>query len=174
MEAPSTGERIFAVSERVAKVADDILSQCVLRVTENGLLDPNFLAYVLLCRTRTNFAAAILLTRQRMVVEARTLARCCFENAFIVAGLREQGHAFADGMKEDDEAGRKNRLKFAKDSEAIFESLEPEMQQAVDAALRGIERPTLLSPKKARPRSAPLKSCIWPIRNSLGTQRIQV
>jgi hypothetical protein len=44
-------------------------------------------------------------------------------------------------MKEDDEAGRKNRLKFARDSEAIFEILEPEMQKAVDTALSGIERP---------------------------------
>ena len=52
-------------------------------------------------------------------------------------------------MKEDDEAGRKNRLKFARDSEAIFESLEPEMQKAVDTALSGIERPNLLSPKGA-------------------------
>ena len=88
------------------------------RVTKHGLYDPNFLAYLLLCRTRSNFAAAILLTKQRMIVEARTLARCCFENAFLVAGLREQGRAFADRMKEDDEAGCKTRLKFARDSEA--------------------------------------------------------
>jgi hypothetical protein len=52
-------------------------------------------------------------------------------------------------MKKDDEAGRKIRLKFAKDSEAIFESLEPEMQQAVDTAITGLERSSLLSPKGA-------------------------
>jgi hypothetical protein len=94
---------------------------------------------------RVNFV-----NKQRRIVEARILARCCFENAFLVAGLREQGRAFADRMKEDDDAGRKNRLKFARDSDAIFESLEPEMQQAVDTALSGLERSNLL-------KSAPFK-----------------
>jgi hypothetical protein len=144
-----TDQRIIAVSSSIAAASNAMVAQCVPRVTEHGLYDPNFLAYLLLCRTRSNFAAAILLTKQRMIVEARTLARCCFENAFLVAGLREQGRAFANRMKEDDEAGRKNRLKFARDSEAIFESLEPEMQKAVDTALSGIERPNLLSPKGA-------------------------
>ena len=84
-----------------------------------------------------------------MIVQARTLTRCCFENAFLVSGLREQGREFSERMKKDDEAGRKIRLKFAKDSEAIFESLEPEMQQAVDTAITGFERSSLLSPKGA-------------------------
>ena len=71
-------------------------------------------------------------------------------------------------MKKDDEAGRKIRLKFAKDSEAIFESLEPETQQAVDTAITGLERSSLLSPKGAA-KSAPLKNCILHIRNSPAT-----
>jgi uncharacterized protein DUF5677 len=142
-------QRIFAVSDSVAETANEMVSQCELPVTEHGIYDPNVLAYLLLCRTRSNFAGAILLTRQRMIVEARTLARCCFENAFLVAGLRVQGREFSERMKEDDEAGRKNRLKFARDSETIYESLEPEMRQAVDTALTGLERPGLLSPKGA-------------------------
>jgi hypothetical protein len=142
-------ERIFALSNRLIQTTKEVIGQCTLQVTEHGLLEPRFLAYLLLCRTYTNFSAAVLLVQRRLVVEARTLTRCCFENAFSVAGLREQGRAFADRMKEDDEAGRKVRLQFARSSASIFDSLELEMQQAVDAALSGIERPAFLSPKSA-------------------------
>ena len=86
-----TDQRIIAVSSSIAAASNAMVAQCVPRVTEHGLYDPNFLAYLLLCRTRSNFAAAILLTKQRMIVEARTLARCCFENAFLFAGLRDKG-----------------------------------------------------------------------------------
>jgi hypothetical protein len=149
MNPMSITARISAVSDRLVRATKEIVAQCKLRVTEHGLLDPNVLAYLLLCRTYTNFVATVSLTKQRLVVEARTMARCCFENAFLVAGLREQGRVFSDRMKEDDEAGRKLRLQFARNSEAIFDSLEPDMQQAVDAALSGIERPTFLTPKGA-------------------------
>jgi hypothetical protein len=83
------GQRIFALSDSVATAANEMVSQCELRVTEHGMYDPNVLAYLLLCRTLSNFAGAILLTRQRMIVEARTLTRCCFENAFF--GFRASG-----------------------------------------------------------------------------------
>ena len=145
----SANQRISAVSDTIVRAANDMVGQCDLRITEHGAYDPNFLAYLLLCRTRTNFWAARLLTQQNMIVEARTLTRCCFENAFLVAGLREEGRTFANKMKADDEAGRKNRLKFAKESNQIFESLDPEMQRAVETALGEIERPSFLTPKGA-------------------------
>ena len=141
--------QIFAVADRLIRATKEFVAQCALQVTEHGILDPNALAYLLLCRTYANFVAAILLTQRRLVVEARTMARCCFEDAFLIAGLREQGRAFSDRMREDDEAGRKLRLKFARESEAIFDSLEPEIQEAVDAALSGIERSAFLTPKGA-------------------------
>jgi hypothetical protein len=96
MIAMNISQRIFAVSDSLAKAVDEIIGQCEPRLTQYRILDPNVLTFLLLCRTRSNFIAAILLIKQRMIVEARTLARCCFENAFLVAGLHEQGRAFVD------------------------------------------------------------------------------
>jgi predicted transcriptional regulator len=84
-----------------------------------------------------------------MVVEARTLARCCYENMFTVGGLHAEGVEFAERMKADDRAGRKNRLKFANESEAIFESLSSETQTAVQEALKNIQKGEFLKPKNA-------------------------
>jgi hypothetical protein len=141
--------RVQAYSDRLLQTAKHLVAACVLTVTEHGMLDPKILAFLLLCRTIPNYEAAVLLGQRRLVVEARTLARCCCENMFLVAALHEQGRAFADLMKEDDDAGRQNRLKFARSTDEIFESLEPEMQQAVISMLANSKKSNLLSPKAA-------------------------
>jgi len=142
-------DRVEVYTNRLLQTAKLLIGNCRLTVTENGLLDPKILAFLLLCRTITNYEGVILLVKSRLVVEARTLARCCCENMFLVAGLQEQGRAFADQMREDDEAGRQQRLKFARSNDEIFGSLEPEMQQAVISALEGKKKSGLLSPKAA-------------------------
>jgi hypothetical protein len=95
------------------------------------MMDPKILSLALLSRTLLNFKGVILLTRQRMVVAARVMTRCCYENMFMVGGLFAEGEAFADRMIEDDKAGRKGRINFALETESIFKSLSVDMQQAV-------------------------------------------
>lgn len=56
-------------------------------------------------------------------MEARVLARCCFENMIMVGGLSAKGEAFAERMKADDRAGRSNRLKFALETEALCDGV---------------------------------------------------
>jgi hypothetical protein len=91
---------------------------------------PKVLVLALLSRTLSNFKGVVLLTQQRMVVEARVLARCCYENLFMVGGLHAKGIEFAQQMIEDDQAGRQGRIRFAFDTEEIFESLSGEIQEA--------------------------------------------
>jgi hypothetical protein len=123
--------KAYPLCDRLRDIAEDLLSQADLTVTQHGMVHPNILALALLSRTLSNFKALGLLTRQRMVVEARILARCCFENLFIIGGLHAEGIAFAERMIEDDRAGRKGRVRFACENDSIFQALSPEIQMAV-------------------------------------------
>jgi hypothetical protein len=53
----------------------------------------------LLMRTLSNFQGTIVMAERGMAVEAGTLARCCFENAFVVGTLRKEGDGFQEEMK---------------------------------------------------------------------------
>ena len=124
-------EKLYPVCERLRQIALEIIAQCDLKVTEHGMAHPDILALTLLSRTLSNFRAMVLLTKERMIVEARVMARCCFENLFMVGGLHAEGLSFAKRMIDDDRAGRRGRIRFAFENETIFESFSPEMQEAV-------------------------------------------
>ena len=49
-------------------------------------------AIALLCRSINNFAGVKLLLGDALIVEARTLVRCCYENAFRMGYLVAKGH----------------------------------------------------------------------------------
>jgi hypothetical protein len=147
-------QRIMNFCGDLAQTTNHLVAELVkegrLTYTQNGMLEPKILAFLLVCRTLTNFEAVILLAQKGFVVEARAVARCCFENLFLIGGLHEGGVAFAQKMKEDDEAGRRNRLKFAQSTNEIFDTLEPEIQKAVKAALASqSKKADFLSPKTA-------------------------
>ena len=129
--APTYREKLYPVCAQLRQTAIGIISQSNLRITEEGMFHPNVLALSLLSRTLSNFQALIALTKERLPVEARVIARCCFENLFMVGGLYTEGKDFADRMKEDDKRGRRGRIRFSFENENIFESLSSEMQEAV-------------------------------------------
>jgi hypothetical protein len=52
----------------------------------------------LLCRTVGNFKGVIVLAKQGLAVEARTLTRSCYENLFCLGGLIEKGDEFVEAM----------------------------------------------------------------------------
>lgn len=49
-------------------------------------------AIALLCRTTNNFAGVHLLLEDNLIVEARTLVRCCYENLFRMSYLVAKGY----------------------------------------------------------------------------------
>jgi hypothetical protein len=89
------GDKVRAFNARLLEASKQLVNACKLTVTARGILDLSVLAYLLLCRTISNFEGMVLLEKHRLVVEARTLARCCVENLFLAAGLHEEGDAFA-------------------------------------------------------------------------------
>jgi uncharacterized protein DUF5677 len=69
-------------------------------------------AITLLVRTLSNHRAAILLLQEKHIVEARTITRCCYENALWLGRLFDEGEAFLREMMDDDVSHRKTRGQF--------------------------------------------------------------
>jgi hypothetical protein len=122
--------KAYPLCQRIRQLGIEILRQADLRVTQQGMVHPNVLSLALVSRTLSNFKSLIVLTREKMVVEARVLARCCYENLFIVGGLHAEGASFAERMIEDDRAGRKGRIRFACENDSIYQALPPELQSS--------------------------------------------
>jgi hypothetical protein len=123
-------EQAYPLCHKLRQLGIEIIGQAKLSVTQQGMLHPNILALTLLSRTLSNFKALVLLTQQKMVVEARVLARCCYENLFIIGGLHAEGTSFAERMLDDDRAGRKGRVRFACENDSVFQALSPELQDS--------------------------------------------
>lgn len=66
-------------------------------------------AVTLLARTVSNFEGVMALLNKKLVVEARTLVRCCWENAFYLAGIARGGEDFVKQMMKDDLVMRRAR-----------------------------------------------------------------
>ncbi|WP_425988610.1 DUF5677 domain-containing protein [Afipia sp. DC4300-2b1] len=60
-----------------------------LVVTDKGTADPSIIAATLFCRSLTHFKTIPILLKEGLIVEARTIVRNCFENAFWLAALAE-------------------------------------------------------------------------------------
>src|SRR5258708_130166 len=97
----------FEFSERVNRNGQRLLSEAKITTGDAGTSDPKFLAFLLLIRTLSNFQAVILLVERGMIVEARTLARSCYENMFCLVSLQKFGAEFSQKMLNDELASRK-------------------------------------------------------------------
>ena len=85
------------LADTLSQAGLDILAGAPLTVTEKRFADPKVLAIMLMSRTLSNFKGVLALIENGLVVEARILVRCCFENAFWIAGLHGQGDDFIRG-----------------------------------------------------------------------------
>jgi hypothetical protein len=71
--------------------------------------DPKIVGLTILCRSITNFRAALLLVQQEHphVLEANALVRLLYENLLWVAALKERGFEFVHEMLDDEAFNRK-------------------------------------------------------------------
>jgi hypothetical protein len=70
-----------------------IISEADRMTVGADVRDPKVLALALLCRTLSNMNGATLVVESGLIVEARTLTRCCFENLLWIAELADKGDA---------------------------------------------------------------------------------
>jgi hypothetical protein len=124
-------------AEKLRTAGLNIFASASLAVTEKGFADERVLALTLLARTLSNQKGALLLLREKRIVEARTVARCCFENIYWLVGLIEEGEEFVRKMADDEITHRKNRGQF------IFENsigLEAKVEADLRAWLRNTNK----------------------------------
>ena len=85
------------------------MSQCNRLDTTKGTRDPKVIALALLSRSLGHFKAISHLLEIGLMVEARTLTRCIFENLFMQGGLAEQGDEFVRKMINDAAKSKQSR-----------------------------------------------------------------
>jgi hypothetical protein len=99
------GRRLYDSGIAVLAEADTVTVGAKVR-------DPKVLAMALLTRTLSNFNGAHILIDAGMIVEARTLTRCCFENLLWLAELAARRETFVEEMVRDQVSSQQARGKM--------------------------------------------------------------
>jgi hypothetical protein len=103
-------DRWLALGDRLHENGKAIFDHSDVLESDVGTKDPKVVALTLLARTIGNFAGVVaLLEKDHHLVEARTLARCCYENLLWIASLAKKGEEFIHAMELDDAASRMKR-----------------------------------------------------------------
>jgi hypothetical protein len=85
-------------AKRLHPVGMGIFRLTPIEATEQGSSDMRIVGLLLLARTLSNLRAAIALTENGFLVEAKVIARCCFENSYWVGALVKEGDSFRVSM----------------------------------------------------------------------------
>jgi hypothetical protein len=100
-------ETALIFGEKLLGLAIDTIGAASVPHLSLGARDPKIVSLAILRRTVSNFKGAMILVRDGLLIEARTLTRCCYENLIWVAALHERGSEFVGDMLKDDAASRK-------------------------------------------------------------------
>jgi hypothetical protein len=122
-----------ALAEKLHKIGLDIFATANVRITDKGFADEKVLALALLARTLSHLKGTLLLLREKRIVEARTITRCCYENLYWVVGLDREGEEFGRRMLHDEMSHRKHLGQFMFENDI---TLEPEIADRLRGWLR--------------------------------------
>jgi hypothetical protein len=144
----TTKEAWLEFADKLVAIGFSILSEAQITETEKGAADPKVVAATLLIRTLSNFRGAMALAREGRVVEARVLARCCFENNFWIAELAARGDAFVREMGDDESKSRKARGEFIlSEGFRLDEEVEKRLKAQLRTAKKRSPQARFLNPK---------------------------
>jgi hypothetical protein len=109
MDDPELAKAI-EYAQKLLDAAMDVISTAPEHVELNPddwARNPKVVGLTILCRSISNFRAALLLVQQEQKLEARVLVRLLYENLLWLAALRERGSEFVKDMREDEAFNRK-------------------------------------------------------------------
>jgi hypothetical protein len=106
MDAECT--KAIEYSERLMSTAIDVVGAAKVELSQDWARDPKIVGLTILCRSISNFRAAMLLVQQRHVMEARALGRCLYENLLWMGALRQRGVDFVQDMLKDEAFNRQS------------------------------------------------------------------
>ena len=160
----------FSLSKKLQKnldFAEKLLELCLeihrvadVPITEKLFADPKVIALALLCRSFNNLRGIVLLAKAGLVVEARTLARSCYENCFLVAGLIEKGEAFVEEMYDDDDKSTRLRGEFILENVTEF-GMAKQLRAQLEKIKTKRPKAKLLNPKESLKNSVLRKSYLF-------------
>ena len=137
------------LADTLGQTGVDILAGKPLTVTAKRFREPKVLAIMLMSRTLSNFKGVFTLIENDLVVEARILVRCCFENAFWMAGLEAEGDKFVRKMLQDDVRSRLVRGQMALSGKAeLLEDVEKRLREQLRHINKHWPDAKSLNPKK--------------------------
>lgn len=148
MASGAEGKAWFELSERILQTGFLLVEEPDIEVTEKGVQEPRVMAVALLVRTLSNFRAVLSLTQSDMLVEARILVRCCFENLFWAGSLIAKGEKFIKEMRDAEARGQEMAESFAFRITKLDETTEEELKERLLQLNRKTTQPLFLTPKK--------------------------
>jgi hypothetical protein len=137
------------IADAIGQAALDILGGKPVTMTQKSFADPRVLAVMIMSRSLSNFRGVFLLVESGLIVEARALVRCCFENTFWLAGLLADGDAFVKQMRQDEMRSRKARgeLVLRKRTAALSKATEEKIREQLRLIKKRWPTAKRLSPK---------------------------
>jgi hypothetical protein len=151
---PAVGDREpwLAFAQKLYQTGTLIFEQSGNNEPEMSSSDPKLVAVTVLLRTLSNFKGAVALIDQGLIVEARTLVRCCFENLVWIGGLDAKGADFVQEMVQDEIQSKKARGEWLLE----WSGNQPEempwsagLQKYLHDLKKGFPKPKAINPKVA-------------------------
>jgi hypothetical protein len=102
--------RAINYAQKLLDAAIDVVGVAPERIELNPddwARDPKIVGLTILCRSISNFRAAVLLVQQEQKLEAKALVRLLYENLLWLGALRERGPEFVQDMLKDETFHRK-------------------------------------------------------------------
>lgn len=95
-------KKALEYAQRLLGAALDVVAATHIEPNQHRARDPRVIALALLCRSISNFRAAVLLVQQDQVMEARAIVRLLCENLLWLGALRERGSDFVKAIVSDE------------------------------------------------------------------------
>lgn len=124
------------LAKRLRPVGMDIFGATPITIAEQGSADIRIIALMLLARTLSNLKAAIALMEGGFIVEAKVIARCCFENSYWVGALVKEGDKFRTSMVQHEMKHKRMRAQTIFSTTAKTGELQPEIKSKLRQWMR--------------------------------------
>jgi len=129
----------FALIEKLNRLGQKIFLN-TRHLEKREISNSEILAILLLIRTLSNAQGAILMAERGMVIEARTLTRCCLENTFFLAALAKGEEECVKDMLHIEIDSQKKTVNWLLNRPHTTHSIDIEAEKRFKAYLQSIEQ----------------------------------
>jgi len=123
-------------AKRLHPIGIQIFGATPIKITGQGSADIRIIGVMLLARTLSNLKAAVALTECGFVVEAKVIARCCFENSYWVGALVKEGDNFRKSMVQHEMKHKRMRAQTIFSTTATTGELKSDMSDKLRQWMR--------------------------------------